>query len=93
MKYFDSFILTRAIEINNERISKGWDFLCFLEDLMPGLNEFCHRKLQDENFVKYNKAKAKIFKETTRLIDEYDTNENHEKLWGYVVDHIGWYWD
>lgn len=65
----------------------------YFDSFILRLNEFCHRKLQDESFVKYNKAKAKIFKKTIRLIDEYDTNENPEKLWGYVGDHIGWYWD
>jgi hypothetical protein len=81
-----------------------WGFDGYFIQVLPALREFCHRKIRDENFCKYNPEKAEVFSSTLSkilsydLIDEYTIDMmEHEgikaDLFGYIGKHISYYWD
>ena len=88
MNILDTWILKRANKIRNTQIEQGYDFICYCEDLLPGLRAFCVKKLNDKKFVQYNQSRAEIFRETVKLIDD-----NNSMLWEYIGQNIEWYWD
>jgi hypothetical protein len=92
----------RVVRGYDDRIK--WGFDTYLEDIvMKPLREFCTEELVDNQ----DDTRAIIYPETIRLIDEYakakeglfttvtrkDVYTMQYKMWKYIVEKIGYYWN
>jgi hypothetical protein len=68
--------MIKEIKWAYQRVVRGYDERCFwgfdsyFIRILPALKEFCEKKLDDKNFVKYNPEKAEVFKTMTGWINE-----------------------
>lgn len=89
-----------------QRLTRGyddrvyWGFYSYFIQVIPALEKFCNKYLEDKEHCELNTSRADIFRNTLLLIEKYKEKEddclNHDEeelLFEYVGKHLGWYWD
>ena len=90
-----------------QRVTRGyddritWGFDSYMENMMLPLKEFCLKELEDGQMVVMNPQRAKVYKKTVSLIEDWQNqtpeesvfNTKFEPLSAFVGKNIGWYWD
>lgn len=76
-----------------------WDFMGYFQQFIKPLKEFCEDELKEILVCPENEERIEVFKETLRLIKQYEERENtfypetESALWKYVGDKLSWYWN
>ena len=94
------YALQRAIRGYDERIEKGWGADILICDAIPGIKKFCENELKTIP-KKGNEERVAIFKETIKLINNYNKRnknwkieiDSYDEMIDYIGSHIRWYWN
>lgn len=97
------FALQRAFKGIDKRISKGWGVQEYFADTIPEIKEFCQRYLNETDLsLKSNQKKNNVMIKTLELIKDYEEMPEEDyykpesamtKLFSFIVNNIGYYWD
>lgn len=79
-----------------------WCFEDYFSQFIPALKHFCGEELNNE-WIYLNPNRKRIFTKTLKLIEEYEKEEADtnlilggtavKKLWKYVGENLGYYWN
>lgn len=76
-----------------------WSFAGYFQNFIKPLKEFCEDELKEILVCPENEERIEVFKETLRLIGQYEEREDtfypetESALWKYVGDKLSWYWN
>ncbi len=100
--------LYREIKFGFQRMFRGysddimWNLDSYFEQALPAIEEFCLDNLKDEEYMKLNPERQKIFSKTIELIqdfrqmkpeDYYKHPNQISRLWSHIGENVAYFWD
>jgi len=83
-----------ATKIIQDLVRKGRGVDCLFDYIfIPAIADLCKRKLEDDDFIKYNADIADVYETTILSYERCLESEEMEAVRKYILDHIDYYWD
>jgi hypothetical protein len=81
-----------------------WELDGYFEQFIPSIKDFCNEQLSDKEHMSYNPERKEVFEKTVELIKDYEIHQeslddyfeypnSQSRLWSYIGDKIGYFWD
>lgn len=79
-----------------------WNLEGYFEQAIPAIEKLCLENLNNEEHMKLNPERQKIFSETIRLIQEFQNMKTEDyykhpnqvsRLWSHIGENVEFFWN